>query len=232
MLKNEIGKKRIIKIAHRGASAYEPENTLRAFEEAIRLGADMIELDVRLSKDRELVVIHDNRLERTTNGFGFVGDKTLAELKTLDAGRGEKIPTLREVLNTTKGRTRLVIELKEEGTEEPALDLIRESGSADEVIVVSFSPVILREVKELSGANISIKTGAIYFMSANPIRMAKESSADAIAPYHHFVTKRLVKEAHKNNLIVIPWTVDSKSRAQKLIEMGVDGIVSNRPDLI
>jgi len=229
MLKNEIGKRRIIKIAHRGASAYEPENTLRAFEEAIRLGADMIELDVRLSKDGELVVIHDDRLERTTDGFGFVGDKTLAELKTLDAGRGEKIPTLREVLDITKGRARLVIELKEEGTEELALNLIRESGSTDEVIVVSFSLAILRKVKELSR---DIKTGAIYFMSANPIRRVKESSADAIAPYHYFVTKALVKEAHENNLIVIPWTVDSKSRAQKLIEMGVDGIVSNKPDLI
>ena len=229
MLKNEIGKKRIIKIAHRGASAYEPENTLRAFEEAIRLGADMIELDVRFSKDREPVVIHDDRLERTTDGFGFVGDKTLAELKTLDAGRGEKIPTLREVLDITKGRARLVIELKEEGTEEFALDLIRESGSADEVIVVSFSLAILRKVKELSR---DIRTGVIYFMSANPIRRAKESSADTIAPYHYFVTKALVKEAHENNLIVIPWTVDSKSRAQKLIKMGVDGIVSNRPDLI
>jgi len=229
MLKNEIGKRRIIKIAHRGASAYEPENTLRAFEEAIRLGADMIELDVRLSKDGELVVIHDDRLERTTDGFGFVGDKTLAELKTLDAGRGEKIPTLREVLDITKGRARLVIELKEEGTEEPALGLIRESGSADEVIVVSFNLVILRKVKELSR---DIRTGAIYFMSANPIRMAKECSADAIAPYHDFVTKVSVKEAHENNLIVIPWTVDSKSRAEELIEMGVDGIVSNKPDLI
>ena len=104
-------------IAHRGASYFEPENTLRSFRRAVEMGADRVEVDVRLSKDNKLVVIHDPRVDRTTNGTGRVKDMTLQELKSLDAGKGEKIPTLQEVIDALKD-TKLVIEMKIPGIEE------------------------------------------------------------------------------------------------------------------
>ncbi|HOS41511.1 MAG TPA: glycerophosphodiester phosphodiesterase family protein, partial [Spirochaetota bacterium] len=111
-------------IGHRGACGYEPENTLRSFEKAIALGAHMVELDVHRCRTGELVVIHDNRLERTTNGSGYVAEKTLDELRALDAGGGERIPLLREVVERVGVRAAINIELKGAGTAGPVSELI------------------------------------------------------------------------------------------------------------
>ena len=110
-------KRHFYKIAHRGASAYEPENTLRSFRRALDMGADLIEFDIRMSSDGHLIVIHDKKVDRTTDGTGLVREMTLGQLKKLDAGKGEKIPTLEEVIDFGKGKTRFVIELKEGGVE-------------------------------------------------------------------------------------------------------------------
>lgn len=218
-----------IKIAHRGASAYEPENTLRSFERAIELKADMIELDVRYSLDRHLVVVHDAKVDRTTDGTGLVALKTLSELKELDAGMGEKVPTLEEVIELGIGRIKFVVELKEDGVEDEVVDLINKNNLLEDVFIISFKPMRLKMIKELEP---KIRTGLILFASLNPIRLAKDCGADVVAPFHWFITKGLIDRARKSGLYIFTWIVDEASKAQRLREIGVSGIVTNKPDII
>ncbi len=218
-----------IKIAHRGASAYEPENTLRSFERAIEMKADMIELDVRQSIDGHLVVMHDGTVDRTTDSTGPVSLKTLAELKELNAGKGERIPTLNEVVELGRGRAKFVIELKENGAEDKVVDLIRKNKLIDEVFIVSFKANRLKMIKELEP---KLKTGLILFASLDPIRLAKNCGADVVAPFRWFITKGLIERAKANGLHTFTWTVDETSKAQVLKEKGVSGIVTNKPDII
>jgi glycerophosphoryl diester phosphodiesterase len=225
----ENSKQRFIKIAHRGASAYEPENTLRSFKRAIEMKADMIEFDVRLSRDRHLVIMHDERVDRTTNGDGPVKEKTLSELRRLDAGKEERVPTLEEVIDLARGKTGFVIELKEPGTEEGIISLVKEDGLVGDVFIVSFYQDLIKRVKCLEPR---IRTGLILYSSPDPIGLAKGCIADAVAPFHDFVTKDLVQRAHDSGLIIITWTVDNREEAEELRDMGVDGIVTNKPDLI
>lgn len=218
-----------IKIAHRGASAYEPENTLRSFERAIELNADMIELDVRYSLDRHLVVVHDSKVDRTTDGTGPVALKTLSELKELDAGKGERIPTLKEVIEHGIGRTKFVIELKENGVEHEVAELINKYNLLDDVFIVSFKPKRLKMIKELEP---KLRTGLILFASLDPVRLAKDCGADVVAPFRWFISKGFVDRARKNGLYTFTWTVDETSKAQGLRDLGVSGIVTNKPDII
>lgn len=218
-----------LRIAHRGASAYEPENTLRSFKRAVELKSDMIEFDVRQSLDGSLVVIHDTTVDRTTNGTGLVSQKSLAELRELDAGMGEKILTLEEVLEFGRGKMSCVIELKEDGIEGKVVNLVKDFGLAEEVLIVSFKSVRLKMVKELEPG---LKTGLILFASLNPMRLAQKCGADAVAPFHWFVTKRMADNARRNGLHLFTWTVDEAGKAQQLKDIGVTGIVTNKPDLI
>ncbi len=218
-----------VKIAHRGASAYEPENTIRSFKRAIEMKADMIEFDVRKCLDGHMVVIHDNKVDRTTNGTGLVSKKTLSELKGLDAGMGEKVPTLEEALEFGKGKTKFVIELKEDGTEGNVVNLIKDYGLIEDVFIVSFK---VKRLKVVKGLEPLLKTGLILFASLYPATLAKACGADAVAPFHWFITKGLIKKARNNGLYLFGWTVDSMEKAQHLKDMGVNGIVTNKPDLI
>jgi len=218
----------LIKIAHRGASAYEPENTLRSFERAIELKADMIELDVRQTIDGHLVVIHDRTVDRTTDSTGLVAHKTLAELKELNAGKGERIPTLGEVLELAKDRAKFVVELKENGIEDKVVEMLRSNYLLDEAYVVSFKSNRLKMIKELEP---KLKTGLILFASLDPIRHAKNCGADVVAPFRWFITSGLVRRARENGLHIFTWTVDETLTARGLKQKGVSGIVTNRPDI-
>ena len=145
----------IIKVGHRGAMGYEPENTLRSFKKALELGVDMIEFDVYVCKSGELVVIQDDTLERTTNGKGLVIEKTLAELKELDAGKEEKIPTLEEIMDLADKKVKINIELKGDNTAKPVLNMIEkyvdEKGwKYDDFLVSSFNHNELKKFKELN----------------------------------------------------------------------------------
>ncbi len=226
---NDSDKQQFFKIAHRGASAYEPENTLRSFRRAIEMGAEMMELDVRFSSDGHLVIIHDKKLDRTTNGHGLVSEMTLSELKKLDAGKGEKIPTFEEVIDLSKGKIKLVVELKDKGTEEKVIKLVKENGLIDDVFLVSFHCDLIKRAKSLEPR---IRTGLIMLFSFNTAAKGKECLADAVAPSQYFITRSMVKEVHKNGMYLFTWTVDDPKKAKKLKEMGVDGIVTNKPDLI
>jgi len=220
---------RFFRIAHRGASAYEPENTLRSFRKAIELGTDMIELDVRRALDGRLVVIHDSKVDRTTNGSGPVRSKSFDELRALDAGMGERIPTLEEAVECGAGRTKFVIELKEDGLEERVIRVIKDFGVTEDVFIVSFKSVRLRAVKELEP---DLKTGLILFASADPLKAAGACRADAVAPFRWFITRGLAERARASGMYLFTWTVDEKEKAERLRDMGVSGIVTNRPDLI
>ena len=221
---------KVLIIAHRGASGYEPENTLRSVKKALELGADMVEVDVHVSRDEYVVVIHDARLERTTNGKGHVKDMTLKELKKLDAGLGEQIPALEEVIQLVREKAQLVVEIKVPGTEERVLQEIKANRLENEALITSFYHPVIRRVKEL---NPNVQAGVIIASRpVKPMQLAIDANANALFPKYTFVDQQMVLVAHKNNLAVYPWTMDTLSEINPLMEMGVDGIVTNKPDIL
>ncbi len=217
-------------IAHRGARTEEPENTLRALRRAAECKADAVEVDARRCKSGEIVVIHDETLERTTNGRGRVREHTLAALKSLNAGKGERIPTLSEVLQLAKSlRMKIVVEMKEEGIEKDVLSEIQRAGMANSTIISSFYHRSLLRLKELSGAE-EIKTGIIIAsLPVNPLNLAFEAKADAIFARYPRLDERMVKEAHEHRIEVFPWTVNDERALRDVLRMGVDGFVTDDP---
>jgi len=219
----------MLKIGHRGARAYEPENTLRSFKKALELDVDAVELDVRRTKDGEIVVIHDAEVDRTTNGRGLVSGLTLEEIKELVTEKGEKIPTLEEALDFLDKRVRILIELKEMGLEERVLSLVHERGLGKNVIIVSFLEEALRKVREL---NDEVETGLIYVRHGNPIKAALELKANYLLPLYRFTHTANVQKAHENGLKVIVWTINKQEEVSEYMKKGVDGIASDRPDIL
>lgn len=218
-----------LKIGHRGAKAYEPENTILSFKRAIELGANAVELDVRRTKDGEIVVIHDAEVDRTTNGRGLVSELTLSEIKRLSTEKGEKIPTLEEALDFLDRKVKILVELKEVGIEEKVLDIIRRRGLEDNVMIISFHEEALRRVRELSG---TIKTGLIYVKHKDPIGAALSLKAQYILPMYKFIYPSLIRKAHASGIKVIAWTINTPEEAQEYARMGVDGIASDKPDIL
>jgi glycerophosphoryl diester phosphodiesterase len=217
--------KQILLIAHRGASAYAPENSLEAFEKAMQMNAKAIECDVRLSKDRKIVVIHDETIDRTTKRKGKVSDYNAEELKKFN------IPELHEVLDLIKEKDiLLLIEIKESGTEKQVLNIIKENRFENRVVLVSFHPEVLEKVKKLS----AVRTGFIFsrIEKQSPVEIALKIKADWILPRRSLLDKEIIYEARDEGLKVYVWTIDDKEEAKKAIELGVDGIASNKPDLL
>jgi glycerophosphoryl diester phosphodiesterase len=222
----------MIIIGHRGAMGYEPENTLRSFQKAIDLQVDMIEFDVHLCKTGELIIIHDDDVNRTTDGQGFVAKKSLAELKELDAGKGEKIPTLEEVLDLIDRKIKVNIELKGPNTAEPTLKVIKKyikkkKWTYNDFLVSSFdSPEleILRNLDEQIDVAVAIDRDPLDY-----IEFSQKLKAYSIHPIISATDKKFIEIAHKNNLKVFVWTVESKE-VQRMKEIGVDGIFVNYPD--
>jgi len=217
------------KIGHRGARAYEPENTILSFKRALELGVNAVELDVRRTKDGEIVVIHDAEVDRTTNGKGLVNELTLNELKRLSTEKGEKIPTLEEALDFLDRKVKILIEIKEVGVEEKVLDIVRRIGLEDNVIIISFHEEALRRVRELSEA---VETGLIYVKHRDPIGAALSIKAQHILPMYKFIYPSLVRRAHEKGLKVIAWTINTPEEARNYTKMGVDGIASDKPDIL
>ena len=212
-------------IAHRGASYFEPENTLRAFKRAIEMGADFVELDVRLTNDNELVVIHDPDVSRTTNGNGLVRDLTLEELKKFDAGYGEKISTLEEVIKLVKNKTGLVVEIKEPGTENMIIEKIEENNPENAILTSFFH----KSVKNVRKSSSGIDAGIIFVGEpVNVGKLADEANANVIFPSYRYMGEELVKNAKKHNLTVYPWAIDDPVVFKKFENMGVDGIITNK----
>ncbi|XES77763.1 MAG: glycerophosphodiester phosphodiesterase [Candidatus Bathyarchaeia archaeon] len=219
----------MLKVGHRGARAYEPENTLRSFQKAIELGADAVELDVRKTKDGEIVVIHDADVKRTTNGKGLVSELTLQEIKRLKTDKDEHIPTLAEVFDLLGKRVKIFVELKEAGLEEQLLALIQKKDLLANVVVVSFLEDALAKVKAL---NPQIETGLIYVKHKNPIKAALALKVQWLVTLYRFTHTANVQKAHENGLQVLVWTVNTAEEAEVMAKKGVDGIASDKPDIL
>ena len=219
----------MLRIGHRGARAYEPENTLRSFKKALEIGVDAVELDVRKTKDNQLVVIHDADVKRTTDGKGLVSELTLKEIKEFSAEKGEKIPTLKDALDFLDKKAKTIIELKEEGVEEEVLSLVREKGLQKSVIIVSFIEAALRKVRELDK---EVETGLLYAKHKNPIKAALDLKASYLLPLYRFTHTANVQKAHENGLKVIVWTINTPEEVAEYVKKGGDGIASDKPDIL
>lgn len=238
-------------IAHRGASASAPENTLAAFSTAIEMGVDAIELDVRMTRDGQLVVIHDASVDRTTDGTGAVSSLDLAEIKQLDAGawfyregirifwdqRQLTVPVLSEVLDLVRGRVSLFIELKQPylypRLEERLLETLQDAGmfadaeSTKSVVVQTFSAESVRKLAALAPGLPRVQL--LPSGTCPPEASLDEISAYAggIGPYRTAVTPELVDRAHSRGLFVCPYTVNLPDEMRALLRMGTDGIISD-----
>lgn len=236
---------KVLNFAHRGASRDAPENTLAAFRLALEMGADGVELDVQASKDGEAVVIHDFTVDRTTDGHGAVRDKTLAELKELDAGSwfderfaGQRIPTLQEVILEVGQQLVLDIEIKAKALSSAPLvaevvRLIEDHNLVHRAIVSSFNPFVLRRVKRL---NPHIPTGLLYHFDL-PGHLLRTllvflANPDALHPEKHLVTQEYMAWAKERGYRVNVWTVDEPAEMERLIALGVDGVITNRPEVL
>jgi glycerophosphoryl diester phosphodiesterase len=219
----------MLKIGHRGARAYEPENTLSSYKKALELGVDAVELDVRRTKDGEIIVIHDAEVDRTTNGRGLVSQLTLKEIKQFNTEKDQKIPTLEEALDFLDKKVKVLIELKETGFEEKMLKVIRKKGLEKNVIIVSFLEEALRKVRELDDI---VETGLIYTNHKNPIKTASDLKANYLLPLYRFTHTADVQKAHQNGLKVIVWTINKREEVAEYVKKGVDGITSDRPDIL
>ena len=234
-------------IAHRGYSDAYPENTLAAFDGAIAAGALMSELDVTLSRDRHVVVIHDDHLDRTTDASGLVVQRNLSELKRLDAGSwfdqrftGEPIPTLAEVLGRVKGRGLLNVEIKssayapghpKDAIEKQVVDLIRRRRMMRSTVVSSFSRPILEQLAAMKNppalALISEEEA-----TDETVAFCRRIRSFSWHPDHRIITADLVEEMHRHRIRVYPWTVKTRTDLRRVKDMGVDGVIVNDPHLV
>ncbi len=239
-------------IAHRGYRSSFPENTFCAFEAAIEVKADMIELDVSLSRDRVPVVIHDKNLDRTTDGEGLVADFSISELKKLDAGswfnkefKGEKIPTLEETLDLIKGRINVNIEIKPESFEisEPidaieiqVCKLIERLKMEDEVIISSFEHSFFSRIQ-----NFCKKSNKLNFIRLAPLldvfqnkelilSICRRAKAYSFHPNSSFLTESLILELKAAGYKIFPYTINENYRMKELIKSGVSGIITDEPE--
>lgn len=218
-------------IAHRGSSAHAPENTMAAFQLALDEGADGIELDVMLSKDKQLIVIHDATVDRTTNGIGKVAELTLDELKQLDAGGGEAIPTLDEVLMSFGGKFLINIELKNYASVFDSLPivvahLVKARNLVDSTLISSFNPFNLpryrRQLPEAALGLLTVPGKANHWLW-------RVFRFDAFHPHYHDVDAVLVSAVHARQRQVNVWTVDDPDEIRRLAALGVDSIITNDP---
>ncbi|MGO4180913.1 glycerophosphodiester phosphodiesterase [Paenibacillus sp. MCAF9] len=233
--------KTIINFAHRGASGYCPENTLAAFKKAIELGATGIEIDVQLTKDDQIVIIHDESLMRTTGLNRLVKDTAYEELMSLDAGswfdpafQAERVPLLEQLLELLRHSDIILnIELKNgiiqyPGLEQKVIDIVRAFGMADRIILSSFNHYSLLLCKQLAP---EIRTGVLYMEGLyRPWEYAATLQADALHPFKYAVTPEWTASAAAHGIAYHPFTVNDAEEMERLLNAGVDGIITDYPD--
>jgi glycerophosphoryl diester phosphodiesterase len=242
-------------IAHRGASAYAPENTLSAFEKAIQMGALVIETDVHQTKDSVVVIMHDLSVDRTTNGKGQIKDLSVKEFKTLrikkkdtcrtkrGQGEDEHPPTLEEAIKQVNGRCKLLIELKKgsdyyPNIEKHIVDLISKYNAHSWIYTIhSFDKKALINVAKRD-SNINLQKLIVFKFPLVSFNFDKKFSKDDFASwqgvnvYYRFCSKRVIKKIHKLGKTVYVWTVNKPRKAYKYAKRGVDGIITNKPDIL
>ena len=223
-------------IGHRGASGYRPENTMAAFQLAAEQGADGIEFDVRLSADGQVVIIHDELVDRTTNGHGLVSEMELAQLRTLDAGDGEQIPTLVQLFETMGDSLLYNIEIKEyqwrnKGLETAVFNLIQQYNLQNHVIISTFSPFALRRAQKAVAGTVPTALCRLLEWKYQH-HMYHFIDGDADHPKHTMIDEQYMAWAKKRGYRTNTWTVDDPAEAQRLAKLGVHGIITNTPDVI
>ena len=236
-------------IGHRGAKGYAPENTLVSFDLAWRMGADAVECDVHLSRDGRCVVFHDRDLSRTSDGTGLVRERSVRELRKLDAGswfsgayRGQKIPLLEELLGWARGRKTplglplaVIVEVKAEGADHAAISrravrTILKERMARRTILISMERRVLAEAGKAAPA---LLTGWVQESPApDPVGIARQAKAGILLPRAALVRGPYVRRAHEKGIAVAPWTVDDRNEAVRLIRLGVDAISTNFPEMV
>jgi glycerophosphoryl diester phosphodiesterase len=235
-------------IAHRGDSAHRPENTLAAFAGALELGVSAVELDIQLTRDGHVVVIHDVNLERTTSGRGDVRQMTLAEVRAVSAGypdrfggewAGERVPTLAEALALLRDRARAMIELKAEsvtedetgGLEALAVAEIRRSGMADKVALISFDQRAILRLRQLAP---EISRGRIFGRTTTDALLAdaRASASEVVLPHKNQLSDDLVSRVHAAGIKLATWVVDEPEELRELARFDLYGVGSNRPGVL
>lgn len=235
-------------IAHRGASAYYPENTIPSFEGAIAMGADMVELDVQLTADKEVVVFHDEKISRCTNGRGRIADYDLASLKKLDAGgwfdrkfRNTGIPDLTEVLAVCKNRIAVNIEIKTEavgnaiagGIEEKCLTIVEQSGMKKHVVFSSFDPRAITRLKQIDPTvPVAVLFEKKLYGSRLPSDITGSLNADAFNCSASELNQKWMVDLRANNIPVNIYTVNHEKKMTQYLNMGVNGMFTNKPDVL
>lgn len=229
----------MLAIAHRGASGYAPENTFAAFRRAVAQGISFIETDLHLTRDAHFVAIHDETVERTTNGHGAINEMTLAEARRLDAGSwfgsefmGERIPMLQEILEFTKKHDVVFyLELKPSGFwggEHALISALRDTGEIPRCVIISFDSAILAALRKIEP---TLMTGLLHDGKIDdPFEKAVEIGARQLAVRGDLITPNFIEKARKHDLQVVCWTVNSPAHMRKLALAGVDGIMSDYPD--
>ena len=247
-----------VNLAHRGASALAPENTIEAFRLAIEEGAGGLELDVHMTRDRQIVVIHDATVDRTTNGSGAVSEMTLDEVRGFDAGhnfspdggptrpyrgRGVRVPTFGEVLEEFPGvPVNIEIKAGTPGIEEMVLGELREADALGRALVVSTPHAIVKRFRKVSGGHVSTgasrwEIGVFYFASRLLLGRLIRPAYDALqVPLRHrgipVVTPRFIRAAHARGVRVDAWTINQADEMRRLLDLGVDVIMTDRPDTL
>jgi len=234
---------KFIVIGHRGAKGYAPENTLPSFEKGLECKADMIEFDVRLTKDARIIIMHDATVDRTTNGTGFVSSLTLKQIKSLDAGawfspefKGTKVPTLQETIACIKGKAKFDIEIKKDphsgkAIEEKLVNEILKNNILNDTIIVSFDLLSLKKIKKIEP---HLRVGFLFFQNYGFERGLREIlsiGGEEVHPEYPCLNIHLISRAHRNGILVRAWNPNDEEEMNKLIKMGVNGIGTDFPDI-
>jgi glycerophosphoryl diester phosphodiesterase len=227
-------KSQFLIIAHRGASNLAPENSLKAFRKAIELRADYIEFDIRKTKDGEIIVMHNANTFKMTGKRGIIKNMTSEELKKLEIGDGEKIPTLHELIQLAKRKIGLNCEVKVRGLEEMLVEILQSADLIESSIISSFKTDILLKIQKIEPKlRLSLlRPSRMQWITSliSPKKMIKtviKSRFYAISPRNFFVNRKFIDKAHNHNLKVFPWTVDSEKKMKKLVKIGADGLITN-----
>lgn len=222
--------RRVLRIGHRGAAGHAPENTLAAIQKGIALGVDFVEIDVRRTADGALVILHDATVNRTTDGKGRLNRLYLQDVEKLDAGDGEHIPTLAEVLKVAAGKTGLMVELKVRGAAQQTVEAIREAGFKDPVIYASF---LHDELKHVRKADPKASLMVLFdSLSRASVARATEYGSSYVGLPHNKATGPLVDSFHRAGLRLFVYTANTPTDIQHALSLDVDGVISNFPDRV
>ena len=227
-----------LRIAHRGASGHAPENTLAAFRKAVEMGVDGIEMDIHLSADDEVVVLHDATLNRTTDATGKVAHLSLAEIRKADAGDGERIPTLAEALAAIPRDILAFVEIKAIEATPHAVRIVQEMDRLDQVVVISFDPNTLRMLREVDsripmalllggGANDDVTASTL---GIDLLRRAQATGTSTVSVDWRLVAPEVVSDVRRRGGSVWTWTVNQTNDIRRIGSMGVQAIISDYPD--